>query len=141
MVVSLHSTALYRNHYDLRLLPRPNCRDKKAVCASHIKHIPLHVCAGHRDNQGHLLYTDKTLQELISKAVGNTTRELSVPNFCLFKLSCLIKLIEGIKKAPNSPTILQPFPISCYSSWAQAPQLALHNLSSAIRLITSYQFC
>lgn len=85
----------------------PIAEENKPVCASHTKHRVSHACASHRSNQGCLLSTDKILKELIPKAGGKYYMgELPTPTFCSFKLSCLIRLIEGIKKAPNSPTIL-----------------------------------
>lgn len=110
-VVSLHSIALCRNHCDLWLLPRSNRREEKnhPMCASHTKYTPSHVSARHRSNQYCLLYTDKILKELIPKAMGKYYMgELPSHKFCLFKLSCLIKLIERIKKASGEEHIHQP---------------------------------
>ena len=51
----------------------------------------------------------KILKELIPKAMGKYYMgDLPSHKFCLFKLSCLIKLIEGIRKASGEEHIHQP---------------------------------
>lgn len=141
-VVSLHSTALCRNHCDLWLLPRPNCREGKKntpVCASHAKYPPSHVCARCGSNQGCLLYTDKILKELIPKAMRKYCMgELPSHKFCLFKLSCLIKLIEGIKKASGEHHVHQPVLSSSHSCVTSGPKLPASRAQSIISHYADY---
>lgn len=78
------------------------------VCAPHKKHKPSRVCARHSSDHNCLLYTDTILKELIPKAMGKYYMgELPSHKFCLLKLSCLIKLIEGIKKASGEEHVHQ----------------------------------
>lgn len=67
-------------------------------------------------DHGCLPYTDTALKEFIPKALGKYYMgELPSHKFCLLKLSCLIKLIEGIKKASGEEHVHQP--VSSHS-WA-----------------------
>lgn len=77
--------------------------------------VPLILSTHHlmsvqdRSHQGCLLHTDSVLKELIPKAMGKYYMgELPSHKFCLLKLSCLIKLIEGIKKASGEEHVHQP---------------------------------
>lgn len=82
------------------------------VCAPHKEHIPPHVCGATTA----ACFTDTMLMELIPKAMGKYYMgELPSHRFCLLKLSCLIKLIEGIKKASWEEHIHQP---ALSHSWA-----------------------
>lgn len=102
--------------YDFCQEPTAERGNTTPVCASHTKHTPSRVCARLRSDHGCLLYTDTTLKELIPKAMGKYYMgELPSHKFCLLKLSCLIKLIEGIKKASGEEHVHQP--VSSHS-WA-----------------------